>query len=206
MFDEAHHKLGLDEVAAIVESVNKQIDGSVFDPLETTILAADIPFYPNYRFLDICDHATNPPLQRSAIQKNNSDNFTLLDWTYKTIYTLNQNAPISLNEKNALEYVRFFFRYVKGRHGRFIICESSDHVPWKDEPPQEIKRSLNKIVEPLKIVDKRKDGVLQIKGSMVLKDAAFKVDIFLEPNGRITMADHEILVEDLPVVDSVMGQ
>lgn len=206
MFDESYTKLDLNEVAVIIDEVNKQVDGSIFDPLETTILAIDVPFYPNYRFLDIADHATNPPLKRYAFQKKGTLDFVLLDWTYKTIYALNLEAPIVLNEGNVFEYIRFFFSHVKGRHGRFIICESADNIQWKDEPPAEIRKSLNQALEPLKIVEKRKDGVYHITGCMMLKDAMFKAEIYVEPNGRVTMTDHQILVENVPVVDSVTGQ
>lgn len=206
MFDEAYEKLDLDETATIIEMVNKQVEGSLFDPLETTILAIDVPFYKDYRFLDIADHATKPPLQRYVLQKKGTQDFTLLDWTYKTIYDLNEKAPIELTDKNIIDYVRFFYQFVKGRHGRFIICESVENIHWKDEPPEEIRKALNQVLVPFKIIEKREDGVYKMHGCMMLKDALFKVDIYVEPNGRITMADHEILIEDIPVLDLTFGQ
>lgn len=205
MFDEAYNKLDLNEVATILEVINTQVDGSLFDPLETTILAIDVPFYKDVRFLDIADHATKPPLQRFALHKKDTLEFTLIDWTYKTIYAVNAQSSINLTPENVLEYVRFFFSFVKGRHGRFIICESSENIRWKDEPPEDIRKSLNQVVVPLKIVEKRADGVFQITGCMMLKDALFKVDVYVEPNGRVTMTDHEILIEDIPVLDSTFG-
>ena len=206
MFDEAFIKLEIDEIASLLDVLNKQIEGSTFDPLETTILAVDVPFYAEYRFLSVADHATNPPLQRFVFQKNDTHDFTVIDWTYKTIYDLNKVAPIALDDKNVLEYVRFFFAHVKGRHGRFIICESADNVQWKDEPPEEVRKKLNKTMQPLEIKEKRKDGVYAIKAFMMLKDALFNVDIYVEPNGRVTMSDHEIMIEDVPVLDSAFGQ
>lgn len=206
MFDEAFTKLEIDEIASVLDVLNKQVEGSIFDPLETTILAVDVPFYKGYRFLSVADHATNPPLQRFVFQKNDTHDFTVIDWTYKTIYDLNKIAPIALDEKNVLEYVRFFFLHVKGRHGRFIICESADNVQWKDEPPEEVRKKLNKTMQPMEIKEKRKDDVYAIKAFMMLKDALFNVDIYVEPNGRVTMSDHEIIIEDVPVLDSVFGQ
>ena len=202
MFDESYTKLKLEEVAEIIDILNKDIEGSIFDPLETTILSIDIPFYPDYKFLYIADHATNPPLQRYAFQKSGELDFTIIDWKYDTIYNLNAKVPISLNEDNVIEYVRFFFSYVKGRHGKFIICETADHIKWKDEPPQEVKKSLNKTISPLEIKEKRKDGVFVINAFMMLKDALFSVQVFVDSTGRVTMSDHEILIEDIPVLDS----
>lgn len=205
MFDEAFTKLEIEEIATILDVVNKKVEGSVFDPLETTIMAIDIPFYENHRFLDISDHATNPPLQRFAVQKNDTLDFTLLDWSYKTIREINISAPIELNDKNVLEYLRFYFEYVKGRHGRFIVCETADHIKWKDEPPVEVRKELNKALHPLEIKEKRKDGVYHVIGFMMLKDALFICNIYVEPNGKVTIAEHEVLLENIPVLDSALG-
>ncbi len=206
MFDESYTKLELNKVAEILDVLNKQIEGSLFDPLETTIMAIDIPFYPEYRFLDVADHATNPPLQRFAIQKKGELDFSVIDWSFQTIYDLNEKAPIALNDQNILEYVRFFFAHVKGRHGRFVLCETADHVQWKDEPPAEVRKALNEALNPLELVEKRADGVYVMKAHMMLKDALMVVDIYVAPNGEVNMSDYEILIEDVPVLDPVFGQ
>ncbi len=205
MFDESYTKLELDEVASIIDEINKHVEGSLFDPIETTILSIDVPFYKDYRFLDISDHATSPPLQRYAFQKKDTMEFTLLDWTYKTIYDLNQKAPIKLSEDNIFDYVRFFYAHVKGRHGRFIVCENADAIKWRDEPPDEVRIALNSTLKPLKIIEKRSDGVFKLEAFMNLNDTIFKTMVFVEPNGKITMSDHEILINDVPVIDSVLG-
>ncbi len=206
MFDEAYTKLEIEEIASIIDVLNNQIDGSIFDPLETTILAINLPFYPNFRFLHVADHATNPPLERFVFQKNNTMDFTVIDWSYKTIQKINAEAPINLNDENILEYVRFYFGHVKGRHGRFIICETADHIRWKEEPSAEIKRSLNQALSPLERGEKRPDGSFTINAFMMLKDALFGIQVFVKPNGSVSMSDHQIIMEDIPVLDSVFKQ
>lgn len=204
MFQDAYKKLDIDETASVLDSVNAMVEGSLFDPLETTILAIELPFYPGYRFLDISDHATSPPLQRFVFQKD--DRFVMMDWTYKPIYQLNQDAPVHLDEKNVLDYVRFFFSHVKGRHGRFVICESFENLNWKEEPPQEARRTFSEMIRPMAIEEKRPDGVFRIDARMLLKDALFKCDVYVEPSGRVTLSDHEVLIENMPVLDHVFGQ
>lgn len=206
MFDEAYTKLDIEEVAPIIDVLNNKVDGSIFDALETTILAINVPFYPGFRFLDVADHATNPPLQRFVFQKEGTFEFIVLNWSYKTIYELNTAAPIALSDENVIEYVRFYFSHVKGRHGRFIVCETADHIQWKEEPSQEIKKPLNDILSPLKIYEKRKDGVYIINAFMMLKDALFTVQVYVEPSGKVTMSDHEILMENIPVLDPSLIQ
>lgn len=205
MFDEAFEKLEMNDVAIILDDVNKIIDGSVFDPLDTTILSIELPFYAGYNFLHIADHATKPPLERYVFQKKNSRDFTIIDWSYKTLQKLNQEAPILLTDENIYEYIRFYFQFVKMRYGRFIICESADNIRWKDEPSSEVEQALNQTLKPLEISEKRKDGVFKVNAFMMMKDILFNVDIYVEPNGRVTMADQEVIIENVPVLDSALG-
>lgn len=206
MFDESYTQLESDEIATFLHELNKKVEGSIFDPLETTILAIDIPFYKGHRFLDVADHATNPPLQRYVLQNKVSWEFVVIDYHYQTIYDYNASVGISLDDKNVFDYVRFYFNYVKGRHGKFKICESADHIQWKDEPPAGVKKSINDALAPLTLKEKREDGVFVISAHMMLKDALFTTDIYVESTGRVTMSDHEILIEDIPVLDSALGQ
>ncbi len=208
MFDESYIQLEVDEIAILLDELNKKVDGSIFDPLETTILAIDIPFYPEHRFLNVADHKTHPPLQRYLVQNKTTKEFVIIDWRYQTIYNLNTSAKIALNDKNVLDYVRFFFEYVKGRHGRFKICESADHISWKDEPPAQVKKSLNDALQPLTLSkDKReKDKAYVINAFMMLKDTLFKTEITVTPQGKVTMGDHDILIEEIPVLDAALGQ
>lgn len=204
MFPEAFTKLDLNEVADIVDQINSIVDGSTFDPLETTVLAVNASYYPGYRFLDIADHSTHPPLQQFALQKGTD--YVLMNWSFKPIYDLNERAPIKLDEKNVLDYVRFFFAHVKGRHGRFKIIEGLDTIEWRDEVSLEQKKAYGVMVTPMKIEEKNKEGVFKIKALMMLKETLFKVDVFVEPNGRVTLTEHEILVEELPILDEIFAQ
>jgi hypothetical protein len=206
MFDEAHTKLEIEETALILDVLNKQIDGSIFDALETTILSIELPFYPGFRFLSVADHATTPPLQRFVFQKSGTMDFTVIDWNYKTIQKINGEAPINLTDENVIEYVRFYFGHVKGRHGRFIICETADHIHWKEEPTADIKRSLNQALSPLQLAEKKNGDARTINAFMMLKDALFGVQIFVKPNGNVSMSDHQIIMEDIPVLDSTFMQ
>ncbi len=205
MFDEAFTKLDVDETAVVLDVVNKSIQGSLFDPLETTILSINLPFYPGYNFLHVADHASHPPLERFVFRKEGAEEYIILDWRFDTIYALNEKADFKLDEKSVLEYVRFFFSYVKGRHGRFILCESADHVKWKDEPPAEVRKSLNQALKPLELKEKTKEGVYVLKAYMMLKDTLFTVIVTVDQAGKIGMTDHEILIENIPVLDSLMA-
>lgn len=204
MFREAFEKLDLANVATILDQVNPLLDGLQFDPVETTIMAIDLPFYPGFQFLDIADHTGLPPLQRFVVYK--PDQVVVLDFTNDPIYALNKAAPITLSAETAEDYVRFFFAYVRGRHGRFLLAENVDDINWKEDPPPAARKAIGKMLIPVTLNNVQDDGIYKMSACMVFKDSLFKSDIKVTPGGQVSLENEELLVEDLPVLDDTLGQ
>lgn len=204
MFQDAFEKLELAEVATLLDKLNPQFDGAVFDPVETTIMAVNMPFYPGFRFLDIADHSVSPAQQRFVIYS--ADKVVILDFTNEPIYKLNKDLPVQLNADNIFDYVRFFFTYVKGRHGRFLISETVDDINWKEEPPPASRKGFGKFLIPVTLKSTMEDGSYYMEATMIFKDSLFKSDIYVSPEGAVTLKDEELLIENIPVLDDVFGQ
>lgn len=204
MFQEAFEKLELAEVATILDQVNPELDGAVFDPVETTVMAIDMSFYPGYRFLEIADHSVSPPMQRFVI--HGSEKFIVLDFSNEPIYAFNKELPIKLGEDNVADYVRFFFTYVRGRHGRFLISESVDDINWKEEPPPAARKAIGKMLKDLSIKSVDEDGTYHMEATMMFKDSLFKSDVNVTAEGFVSLTDEELLVEDMPILDDTFGQ
>lgn len=204
MYQEAFTKLELAEVATILDRLNPELDGTIFDPVETTVLAQDVPFYKGYRLLDVADYASSPPMRRFALYSK--DDFVILDYTNGPIYGLNQKLPIKLTKENVSDYARFFFAYVRGRHGRFVITESVDDINWKEDPPPTARKAIGKMLTPMALENVDKDGNFSLKVCMIFKDSLFKSNVKVEANGFVSLSDEELLVEDMPVMDDTFGQ
>ncbi|MFP4313073.1 MAG: hypothetical protein ACLFR0_01990 [Alphaproteobacteria bacterium] len=209
MFQEAFKKLELDELATVLDQINPHLDGSDFDPVDTTALGLELSFYPGYRFLDLADYSTMPGKRRFVLFKDGGtpekSDVIVLDWTNEPIYLLNHNLPISLNKDNVSEYIRFFFTYVRGKHGRFIVTENVDDINWKEDPPPQARKAIAKMLVPLEVLDE-KNGAYYLKSTMMFRDSLFKADIEVKPNGLVTLMNEELLVEDMPVLDDTFGQ
>ena len=204
MYQEAFKKLELEEIATVLDILNPEFDGTVFDPVETTVLAQDVPFYPGYRLMDIADYASVPPLRRFALYAK--DMFVVLNFSNEPIYTLNQKLPIKLSEENIEDYVRFFFTYVRGRHGRFIITEGVDDINWKEDPPPTARKAIGQMLKPVTLDHVDDNGHYHLMATMVFKDSLFSSNVKVDPNGFVSLSDEELLVEDIPVLDDTFGQ
>ncbi len=205
MFEEAFEKLELDKIALVLDQVNPKLEGAQFDPVESTVLALDLAFYPGYQLLDIADHTNMPPKKRFVVYAH--DDVTVLDFTNEPIYALNERLPIMLDERNVKDYVRFFFSYVRGRHGRFIITEGVDEIAWKEDPPPAARKAISRMIEPvvLKSVDPV-SGDYSLSACMMFKDSLFKSDVTVFKGGTVKLSNEELLIEDMPVLDDTFGQ
>jgi len=205
MFQEAFEKLELEDVAMILEALNPALDGTEFDPIETTILALNLPFYKGYQILDVADNTEMPPRRRFAVYKK-PDEIHVLNFTNEPIYALNEAVPIKLSEKNIDDYVRFFFTYVRGKHGRFILAENVDDIQWKEDPPPSARKAIGNMVMPVTLIGQDSDGTYNLQATMTFKNSLFKSDIDVKSNGQISLKNEELLVDDMPVMDDRFGQ
>ena len=196
-------KLDLLECETVLEEINPALKGSHFHPATVTILAQDSAFYPGYRFFDLADYETIPNIRKFLLYK--PGDVVVLNWTNEPIYALNEKAPILLDETTVSDYVRFFFTYVRGRHGRFIITETVEDVMWRDEPPPAARKAIGKMLEPLQIVE-RDGGNFKLIARMMFKDSLFKTTINVQDSGLVNLSDEELLIEDMPVLDDTFGQ
>lgn len=204
MFQEAFVKLELADVATILDKVNPLFESIEFDPVDTTIMAVELPFYDGYQLLHIADNTVMPATQRCVIYSH--DKQAVLNFTNEPIYKFNQELPIELTEETVIEYVRFFFTYVRGKHGRFIMTENVDDIAWKEDPSPQARKSISDMIKPITLQSIDDSGVYHLKGCMMFKDSLFKSDIEVQTNGFVVLKNEELMIEDMPILDDTFGQ
>ena len=117
--------------------------------------------------------------------------------------------PIALSNVNVSEYIKFFFRFVKGKHGYFHVVQSVDDIAWKDDPPPQARKAIGGMIEPieLKAIGKagEGEGVFFCEAHMMFKNALAKADVQVMSDGVVHIKNEEILIEDMPILDDVLG-
>lgn len=202
---DAFTKLDPASCAALLADINPALQGgSAFAADTVTILARDLPFYPGWRFLDIADYETTPAHRRFAVHRPGEA--VILNWTNEPIYKLNEKAPIRLNRDLVADYVYFFFTYVRGRHGRFQLCETVDDIRWREEPQSAERKAVSELIMPLTLVGEEADGTFILQASMVFKDSLFRARVRVAPQGTVHLFDEQLLVEHMPILDDTFGQ
>lgn len=204
MFQDAYVKSDRRETEDLLVTLKPHFEGGAFPADTTVIMTRPLSFYPGYTFIDIADHATLPARRRFVLKKD--DDTVVLDFTNAPIYALNERCPLRLDDKNISDYVRFFFTFVRGRHGRFMICESVDDIHWREEPPPAARKAVAKMLTPLDIVSRDDAGTVHFKTQMIFKDTLFEADIEVQASGMVKLSNEKLLIEDMPVMDDTFGQ
>lgn len=205
MFAEQFKKYEAPDVAAILDVVNPRLDLAPLDAAQTVVLGVKLPFYKGYHFLDVSDYGQVPAARVFALYNPKTKDAVVLNWTNEPIYKLNAAAPITLTEKTVVDYVRFFLSYVRGKHGRFIPVENVDDVSWREDPPPAARRAISKMIAPVTLEEHEKGGFYKLKACMMFRDSLFRADITVTPDGHVAITNEELLIEDMPVLDDVLG-
>lgn len=204
MFQDAYVKADRLEAEKILAAIGPYLQGGVFPADTSVVMTRPLSFYPGYTFIDIADHATLPARRRFVIRKGSD--VVVLDFSNAPIYALNERCPIRLEERNMAEYVRFFFAFVRGRHGRFQLCETVDDIHWREEPPPAARKAVAKMLKPLEIVSTDAEGTAHFIAQMIFKDTLFETEIEVRKDGSVKLGNEKLLIEDMPVLDDTFGQ
>lgn len=194
---EIWEKLDENKIPAFLEEVNPHLGHVTFNPANTNIKVTDLPFYDGYQFFQLTDFNTVPNVRKYVFYK--PGDVVPVTWTNQPIYDLNERAPILIDETTVIEYAKFFFNYVRGRHGRFVIVESVDDLDWREAPPLQARKALQDMIAPVDIVSRTEDAFVMI-ANMVFKDSLFKTMITISKSGKVSLSNEEILVEGMPVL------
>lgn len=198
MIGEDWQKLDAATAAHLLGEINPHLEPVPFAAESTTVRTQKLPFYQGYLLCELTDLSAVPAARKYALHK--SGDVSVLDWTNQAIYDMNERAPVILNESTVLPYVRFFFSFVRGRHGRFNIVESLDDIKWQVEPPLQGRKVMQDMLEPLRIAGKTESGAFVLEAFMIFKDSLFKTSIQVQKDGLVSMSDEELKIEGMPVL------
>jgi hypothetical protein len=174
------------EIKSILET--KNMDLGALD-----IKTAPLPWYDEHKFYVLQDH------EQTRYMLHRTGDTEIMNWTNEVIYRVNDKAPIKLDRKNVIQYAKFFFHYVRGQLGRFIIVEKPDDVAWLDNANAEEVQKVNDRLMPVTYKGIGRDNRYLLTASVIFKNALFKTNIRVAPDGLMELTDEDLLIEDLNV-------
>jgi hypothetical protein len=188
----------------------------------TAVQVADLSFYDDFKLYALSDTTLPPPNPRYILMR--PDDVQVMNWTNEPIYSVNERAPIKLDRKTIVSYAKFFFHYVRGQLGRFIIVEKPDEVVWLPNANAGEKQEVNSRLTTVAYKGVGRDNLYTLTATVVFKNALFKTDIKVAPYemdvfdpetnapehftiGQMKLTNEELLLEELNVpIDPPPGE
>lgn len=182
------------ETATLLRAVARAVPEGEWNPYRVVARRAPLPFYRGYDVYEITDPDRSPP--REFLIRG-GDDAVRVDWTNRVFYELNARLPIELTDENVVEYVKLFFRFVRGRHGHFHVVETPDDIPlpWTDTP--EARAALQPYLGPLRLKETREDGTRILDARFFFRDAVFSAMVEVAAGGEVTLTEEEQIVESV---------
>jgi hypothetical protein len=215
MHDLTFSTLDGDSLEDLLVDLTSALGGLRFSSDTITVTMAEIPFYEEYALYAVRDNTSAPPNVRYLLRK--PGDAVLLDWTNVPIYTVNERAPVRIEDDTIISYVKFFLHFVRGTIGSFFIVEKPGDVAWRPEAPQDQIAAVNDRLIPMRNEGIDKDNLYSVKASVVFGNALFYTDIKIAPFeleafnrkdrvmenyslGQMSFQNEELLIEDLLVI------
>lgn len=182
-----------EKVKLLLEETGNVLEQKGLDVSALKVRVATLPWYDDYKFYVYQD------LEQTRYVLHKPGDVEVMNWTNEIIYRVNGKAPIKLDRKNVIDYAKFFFHYVRGQLGRFIIVEQPEEVAWLDNATSEEMQKVNDRLMAVAYKGIGRDSRYLLTASVVFKNALFKTNIRVAPDGLMELTDEELLLEDLNI-------
>jgi len=222
MIDFEFTALSPDEARAFLTSIARDMLPVSVPQDKTLVQVTALPFYEEYKLYALTDMTLPPPNVRYVLHK--AGDLVMMNWTNEPIYDVNEKSPIKLDRKSLVSYAKFFFHYVRGQLGRFVIVEKPEDVVWLDTATDEEKAKVAALLKPVAYKGIGRDNLFTLTAIVVFKNALFKTDIKVAPYemdvfdaeagvpehftiGQMKLTNEDLLLEDLNIpVDPPPGE
>jgi hypothetical protein len=187
-----------DELAGFLEQINP-IDGKYkVSPESTEVHWRMLPFYESVALIRVRDpNWVNRRL--NIYYLTDQGNLFRLNGTSPPIHEVNAKAPIKVNEKNVLDYLRFFCFFVRGEEGPFYIAETMEDPNIPTEMDDTTRSVIEGTVRAATFAGMNDQGHFLCDAVVFYSNALFIANFAIQPTGMIEMLDDEPIAADLPV-------
>lgn len=187
-----------DELAGFLDQINP-IDGKYkVNPATTEVHWRMLPFYETVALIRVRDpNWVNRKL--NIYYLTDQGNLFRLNGTSPPIHEVNAKAPIKINEKNVLDYLRFFCFFVRGEEGPFYVAESMEDPNMPVDMDETTRSVIEGTVRPATFAGMNDQGHFLADAVVFYSNALFIANFAIQPTGMIEMLDDEPIAADLPV-------
>jgi hypothetical protein len=199
----AYQKIEGKEVDRYLPILNPVIPGTSLTSDQVQLMRAKLAFYNDTSLIDILDRQAHPPRHFTVLTNKKISH--ILDYKAQTILAMNEVFGLDLNDQTVCDYVRFYLRYTQGPHGRFILLEGVEDIPWKEDPPPAARQALSDMIKSLPMTLTETGSGWQGDISVIFQGAFYYVEISVDKSGKIAFDKQRLMIDQMPVYDDIIA-
>jgi tetratricopeptide (TPR) repeat protein len=157
---------------------------------------ATLPFYKHHLLIEL----TSGDEAELAFALHGTDRPLLLSGVSDPIHQTNEAEAIPLTDATVGDYLRFFFFFVRGDSGAFVLVESQDEIevdPTAQSDPSELRKRLKKVrkrMTPL-TVHERENGGWTATCTVAYTGSVFNATLEILPDGTVEMLEDDLIAK-----------
>ncbi len=185
--------LSKEETSAALERVHSKSFDTLFKrDSSVQISYARLPFYNNFRLYKFTTHATMPSLSLEFLGDGNV--FYFLDGAPDSIYRANLDDPIKLTQRNALEYLDFFFERVQGTEGDISLILDPQESIYLDALSDLTRQKIANKYNGTRVQYQVSPEQFIITTPCYFEGSLVEATISIAPNGALNLINSQLLI------------
>jgi hypothetical protein len=202
MSENAYEKIEPVKAKKIIERINKAWVGSSFEPSKTVVHARRLSFLKNWTLVEAEDGVSIP--EKKAVVLDDGQNTVPMQYDTDFIVNFLKKQNVILNQKQAQDYLHFWFEYVRSGAERFLLIEGIDDIPWREEVSPQVRKSLARTIIPVTFLNETLQGFV-FKVTVLFRDTLVECLAEIDFTGDVRLQKQSIIVENLTVIDVLTG-
>lgn len=198
----SYRKITGSKAKTFISRINAGWGGSPFDDTRTALHARDLSFLQGWCLVEASD-ATSLP-EKKCIALDDGTEAVAIDYNENFIHDFCKARNLRIDRHMASDYLKFWLEYTRIGPERFILVESIDELPWREDPSPVARKYLSATISPLSLQEATPSHFVY-KGYILFRDSLFECKFEIGYTGVIRIAERNLLAEELAIIDTFTG-
>ena len=198
----AYEKLEGVKARKLIERLNRVWQGSPFDTAQTVVHVRDLPFVQGWFLAEAGDAVSMP--EKRAVALDNGRECVPMEYAADFVPRFAAANHVALNAETAADYVRFWLEYTRAGADRFILVETLDDIPWREDVTPQARKTLSRQITPLTLTGHDKKQFV-FKACVLFRDTLFDTTLSVSAAGKVDIVQRTVIAESLTVTDPLTG-
>lgn len=185
-------RLDRTETLKVLESVKSASEAGFFTPATSEVQKAHLSFYEGTDLYQVTNFSSLPSFTFRYL--GNGALFSYLDGTELPIYSVNDKGLLSLNERSVIDYLEFFFQYVRLEDDEMYLIKNVHDMPLLDSLDTESIESITRNHKPAEVSYDAGFDKHVVEADLYAEGLLMRATIEVTASGRVTIQSRKMIV------------